>query len=912
MSVHLDDLRTALRPGFSHFERAQRAMHALAWDDGAAARVEWSNGVGVFGRVSLRGYPTSASIFVPPDEDRHSDWEAAWLDGRRWCLVLRDGSASWYDLQFGDSWSSTLTSQDADAFLGFTPGEFLRLGRFEPRVPSTSIKKADIQPATTGILLKHMMEWWNAFLADYGSPQNQDKAKRLFAETIASVLLIRTVEDLRVSPFLPQGRLGECVDALTHGRRKDLQDLFGQLADKFASRVLRGLSERYYPDGPFARMVSDTYAMGLDFARLDVDPVGQFYEEVLGASYERDVEPQTDLFVRTTSISRDPSARRTGGVYYTPRAYADTLARKLVRPAVRVAEDLNELPVVVDVAVGSGELLCAALREFLRVPTWQHPEKIKVIMERKLYGLDINKTSAPLTALNLLRTAVRRVPELVTDHLPLPSLEKNLVIGNALNKRVLSKLPMADVCLVNPPFHGKRMWQNHLPKSQQIPALRNMAGTPNMAFAVLLAALSHTRTNGYFGAVFPSNLMSGAQASTWRDLVTEQVDIHCVVENYANAFEGVQSYAGLIWGRCRAAEAERRSQTRVVRINGAMKFDAVDFGAILANGGAGGQLVRDTLSPPIDGESWIAKPKPSLLGVDAQGTSTVAQLLEGREVHQAPVMAPKPWGRKLFLFRASDDEPNRLRHELSPFTVRAKSAAFRSVAWPNYMSTVPLLCEPMVPDIFVLLPGDGRSPVSLSDLEAVDSVAAEAGRAIRMVVQSRGNRRVPASGRAFVESLRTESLAWHTPKGYVSSSEPLVVAARATRSNAGIRSGVGWSAWVNLDGSIVPVGGLWFRSPNADVALLLATWMTLPIFAERMASLSPQRNLGTSEPQLRDLMRVRVPTLRSSPLLRDFLTAIGDYRRLVKELDLDTNSALELEEWMVARSLALRLLTEDI
>ena len=267
-------------------------------------------------------------------------------------------------------------------------------------------------------------------------------------------------------------------------------------------------------------------------------------------------------------------------------------------------------------------------------------------------------------------------------------------------------------------------------------------------------------------------------------------------------------------------------------------------------------------------------------------------------------MAPRPWGRDLFLF--DEVEGDRLRHRISGLQIRVDSSSLRRIAWPNYLAKTPILCEPIVDAVKVFLPGDGSSPIAMQDLAEEDPVGFDAASAIRMAVASSTAEAVPPSGKKFVELLRKEMVGFHTPKGYVDSSEPMVVASRATRSEAGRKRGVLWSAWVSADGSVVPVGGLWFRTQTIELAALIAAWMNTEALVNDLMVHSPARHLGTSEPTLGALLDVRVSDPRresATSQLAELVDALVEYRVTARQAS-DSTEAVGLKEYRTINKIA--------
>ncbi len=860
-------------------ERGAAFLEALGWSSRDAA-VHWPSTPRAPGRFVLDGLPTEAGIDISsPQPDPHTAWMPGWLAGHRWSLVPGAGAVWWFDLNADRAWSARADDGDLRPLVGLTPEGFRRCGRFEPRADLTRQKKFHEHPSR--YLVKLITEWWQEY---YGtskdSPQEQTEAKESFVEFLAGLLLLRTIEDLDRVSWLPPGTLAQA--AKVTGK---LNSLFAQAADQLNSRVLHGIAGRQWEEEIWRRIVAGTYDIDVDFSALDVDPVGAFYEEVIGTGYGRSPKRQGMLFGPDMEVEEDPNARRQRGVYYTPRAYADTLATLLVRPQAHTAAGPDDLPRVLDLAAGSGELLCAALREILAEPAWREPDVALHVLDRGIHAVDISPVALQLCALNLLRTAIRHVPELLNRTERLPPLERNLVRGDALSPHVLGRLPEADVVVINPPFHGSRYWQ--LESTDSIPELTE-GSLPNQALAFTVAATRCLRPGGGLGVILPSQLLDGVHSTRWRRLVADRVALDLVVANYANPFPDVQSYAGMIVGY-RSGNEGWRPPTRIVRIEGGLRHNTADIGALLADAGRDQPLVESKLGPAIDEttHNWLQALCPPAIGSAGRKKVPLATLLGSRNaIHHGVVLAPKPWGRDLFLF---DQRPDgRLRHRASgKILSRGESASFRAVAWANLLQPhVPVWCEPepKVRGVLVFHPGDGVSPIPLDSLRESDLVAHEAGVAIREHVLAAGRDGISSSGVPFVEDIENGKLRLYLPKGYRQGPLPRLIFARASRSSVGRKKGLIWSSWLNLDGSVVPVAGAHLVTQHPEHAAAIATWLCVEKAVSPLLRRSPARHLGTTEPRLADLAAWEVPDLRSDRFgsrLANLYDAFLDYREEV-------------------------------
>jgi hypothetical protein len=93
---------------------------------------------------------------------------------------------------------------------------------------------------------------------------------------------------------------------------------------------------------------------------------------------------------------------------------------------------------------------------------------------------------------------------------------------------------------------------------------------------------------------------------------------------------------------------------------------------------------------------------------------------------------------------------------------------------------------------------------------------------------------------------------WH--KGYVDAGDPLLILSKANRSAAGRAEGVLWSVWVNVDGAVVPLEGVYARASSAEHAIVIATLLNVGDAIDPLLADAPARNQGTKQPELSVLL----------------------------------------------------------
>ncbi|HTN84172.1 MAG TPA: N-6 DNA methylase [Sorangium sp.] len=885
--------------------RADAALEALSWNR-PGAQVEWAPLPQDIGRFTVDSFPTSASIVAAADPAR-----IAWHAGFRWCLSVEAGAIVWFDLKHRLWWRGTGEGINTRTLAGLTAQSFAQTGQLQPREVSFEPTPVDFSRDPSRRVAEQIKQWWEfscqRHLSGKATPEEKDRHKDRFTRFVAGVLLLRTIEDMSCVDWLPQGRLLDTIGKKASA--ESFGDLVTTAAGRLNSRVLNRIARDLHVDVKKA-IVRGSYDMDIDFAALDVDPVGAFYEEILGVDYEHTNKIQRDLFGNNLWTSENRNARREQGVYYTPRIYADTLARRLVRPAVRAAEGVEELPVVVDIAAGSGELLCAALREILSEPMWSGAEVAWEVLNSKLHALDINPLASQLCALNLLRTAIRYTPELLRGERRLPSLDANLNTGDALRRTTIDALPRADIVLINPPFHSPNRWQRPDPLVA-VPELAEVDAHPNRAIAFFAAAVRLARPGAGLGIVMPSNLFSGPLSAPWRRWLAERVSLDFVVANYGTPFRDVHSYAGLIVGQKRTSAKQWRPRTRIVRISGAIDPER-DTGALLSEMGEDPAVVK-LIVPPIDEKSpdWLGR-KPRDRAVNHRKRPLCEVM--GDRFHQGIVLAPEPWKTNLFLFERIHD--GSLIHSLTGQNLGTlTSPRLRPfVNAKKVHKRVPLWCEPVVDNLWAFVPpGGGATWSSIDVLRKKDPAGWIIGDCICRTIAAYANQRreLKADAQAFLLHATERELRFGAPKGFQDVSLPLVYASKVSVTANSSGQGRAWYAWVSLEGGVVPVSGLQMRAPRADYAAALATWMSVDELVEPLLGQGAPLRDGTIQFNLDSVAQWPIPDLREDRFenhLDELYAAFLAYREEAQELP--PEDALRLPCYREVQQIAVALWNE--
>lgn len=189
-----------------------------------------------------------------------------------------------------------------------------------------------------------------------------------------------------------------------------------------------------------------------NFAHIDADVLGSIYENYLGRIQKR---------------------KKEGGIYYTPTHIVDFIVRKTLGEEISRLnkKQINELRVL-DPACGSGSFLIKSFHYLNEYFKTVDPERYKqkrldtgdkiirtaqdMILEKNLFGVDIDEKARDIAKLNLLLKAME--DEAVPPH-KLPELEKAIFLGDSIEENTPESFDWHgkfndkfDVVIGNPPY----------------------------------------------------------------------------------------------------------------------------------------------------------------------------------------------------------------------------------------------------------------------------------------------------------------------------------------------------------------------------------------------------------------------------------------------------------------------------
>ena len=222
---------------------------------------------------------------------------------------------------------------------------------------------------------------------------------------------------------------------------QELKQKFRQMDDKFNTELFSfkdysQINEEDIKINDEVILPIITDLIEIDFSKLSVHIIGEVYENYLGELAKS----------RTTDVKKisdkQKQKRKSQGIYYTPDYIVDYIVKNTIGEILKKAETVEEVEKirVLDPACGSGSFLIRAFDEFLNAYMRVHKEGglfafelKKKILQKNLFGVDLDAKAVEITKLNLLIKALdgTKPEDLKGKHL-LPNLNLNIRCGNSL------------------------------------------------------------------------------------------------------------------------------------------------------------------------------------------------------------------------------------------------------------------------------------------------------------------------------------------------------------------------------------------------------------------------------------------------------------------------------------------------
>ncbi|MFL6335348.1 MAG: class I SAM-dependent DNA methyltransferase [Pyrinomonadaceae bacterium] len=406
------------------------------------------------------------------------------------------------------------------------------------------------------------MEQWRR-LALHALGTDALNADPLIHRLINTLFLIRYLEDT--------GKTSEQslqkVASETNGEKftRQLRGIFDRIAKRTRYNVPTREELNNLQQTPLRNLIQQLYGYpdyGIiyDFAAMNVDILGRFYEEYL----RRDVVPVQETRAVLT-LFEPPSyemedVRKQRGVYFTPRYIVDFILNSLIERFK--AHSSRKLPVVLDMAAGSGTFLSAAVDHLLKAYPRIKTEPTELV--NNLIGLDVDVRAIEAAKFHLTAKLIGEgVPE------PIPQLklsQVDLIFGGPNQPQIKEILSEggADVIVGNPPYIQYERLKKHYEVSDFFALFETATGRTDSYIMFVEAAVKLLKDGGFGGLVLPNSILRTSAAGTLRQWLTKRADILEIIDFLEQpVFQAVNAYVCLLLFRKRSAESPSTSSRDV-------------------------------------------------------------------------------------------------------------------------------------------------------------------------------------------------------------------------------------------------------------------------------------------------------------------------------------------------------------
>ncbi len=380
---------------------------------------------------------------------------------------------------------------------------------------------------------------WRIMLAKNFKKQNNLTDEELdegVQRILDRLIFIRTAEDRKIEPNV-------LIGILRGGKAnqyKQLTKVFRNFDDGFNSKLFAPhyCEEWKAGDKAIGEVIKGLYetkdGYRYDFSVISADVLGGIYEQYLSYVQGR------------KSGGKQKSKRKSQGIYYTPKYIVEFIVKETLGEVLRKAK-LKEIQKikVLDPACGSGSFLTAAYDKILETLTKQNPQTSLFakfdILKDNIYGVDLDTQAVEIAQLNLLL-------KVLSQKTKLPTLQHNLSVGNSLVSGNIEKLEKYfgpdyrkqrafnfedefrdvfkqggfDVIIGNPPYIKEYTNRTAFDGLHDSPYYQ---GKMDIWTLFACRAIDLLKDGGFFSFIAPSNWLTNAGASIFRDKILSEVQI---------------------------------------------------------------------------------------------------------------------------------------------------------------------------------------------------------------------------------------------------------------------------------------------------------------------------------------------------------------------------------------------------
>ena len=497
------------------------------------------------------------------------------------------------------------------------------------------------------------------------------EADELIHKLINDLFLVRYLEDTGLLPL--NERLSEiALTSSNAGFLAGLEKTFLSVKRRTGYSVLESAQLDALDGAPLRMLVQNLYGypewgIRYDFAAMSVDIMGRFYEKYLhlkAATHDFAVNTpsphELSLFPPPSHELQD--VRKEQGVYYTPRYMVDYILSKLIDRFDAVSSKPGkQLPTILDLSVGSGTFLSAAISHLQEDYRGAGVTLDSIVQH--LIGLDNDYRAIEASRLNLTARLLTDDFQGLLPHLKLKAYD--LLSGGPSSPELKSFLPAEgiDIIVGNPPYipYETLLQRYDLEKLQANFVTAERRFDSYMFF--LESALALLKPGGFCGIVVTSALLRAQAASTLRGLLTDQAEILEVIDFLdQQVFKGASTYVCIVLFRKKAPDSTPK-QVMVAKLHSLSATPASQLAqiSVASKDVVGGSEVY-LASQPVGHTPWIftneieREIQKTLLGISSKKLGDVADIRQGIKTGADPIfeVTAKPSQRNSSLYIIND------------------------------------------------------------------------------------------------------------------------------------------------------------------------------------------------------------------------------------------------------------------
>jgi tRNA1(Val) A37 N6-methylase TrmN6 len=445
-----------------------------------------------------------------------------------------------------------------------------------------NVDKRLIKPIDESVLtdLLEFRGWLSADLKskrEYLTPTQIDEVVQILIDRL---IFMRSVEDrgLEEEDFLlkkvkdvQQGRTDKNLWA-------SLIILFKIFDKEYNSKLFSaGLLEKegFFEEKTLTKVINGLYYGTQDaqnryrFDDIPIDLLGRIYEQYLGV-----VLRGTEKRVKLDLLS---GKRKSMGIYYTPSYIVDYIVKHTIRQYTKgksIDEILNIK--ILDCACGSGSFLIGAFQELINIIEERLIKKEKskspqfsyfkerldlgqksAILERCIYGVDLDEKAVELAQLNLLLKILEEETRETRKRI-LPLMKNNIQNGNSLVSDSLydkafnwnAQFPTIkeggfDIVIGNPPYvdYSKIKEAEYFNKTYISSKVEGKVVKYNLFQLFIEKSIILLKEGGMFGFINPNTYLSAENAFALRKLMLDEVSLKKIIDvSHLRVFKDASTY----------------------------------------------------------------------------------------------------------------------------------------------------------------------------------------------------------------------------------------------------------------------------------------------------------------------------------------------------------------------------------